>query len=1044
MSESFDLTPPPVVPLSPIEQLTDQFYTWERRGRGWQVSPYPVEIEPPFRPFYVHEALPPPRVILDDGRRSTVLSSWADRMRGLLRGDAASPTGTIEPSYDIEEPEPEPFDAPDALTEIQLSIPPDLRISHSAAEQWLLALPVVATPVAFEVIGTAEAITVQFVSPDTHAAGLSRQLAGHFPEAVLAEERGYLAARWAASPAVETVLVDFGLSHEFMRPLRRFSDFAVDPLIAVTGALEGVRADEIGLLQILFQPVRHPWAESALRAVTDGQGKPFFLDAPEMIGLAKEKVARPLFAVVLRIAAQSPDPGRTWEIVRALGGSLRTFAGPASNELIPLTNEGYPDAHHAQDLLARQSHRSGMLLNLDELVSLVHPPSASVRSPKLGRERARTKAAPELATGHGLVLGENTHAGITKTVTLSPSHRLRHMHLVGATGTGKSHLLLQMIRQDLEAGHGLAVFDPHGDLIDQALGYVPESRVCDVVLVDPSDEAFPIGFNVLAAHSSLEKTLLASDLVGLFRRLATSWGDQMTAVLGNAVLAFLESPEGGTLLDLRRFLVDPAFRRARLAGVEDPEVVFFWEQEFPRLRKDATAPILTRLNAFLRPKPIRYMVAQKTGGLDLAAVMEEGKILLVKLAHGLVGQENSTLLGALLLSRLQQLALARQAVEVADRRPFFVYVDECHHFATPSLATILTSARKYGLGLVLAHQDLRQIARDEEVGAAVLANPATRIAFRVSDADARKLADGFAFFGADDLTRLGVGEAIGRIERADFDFNLRTLPLPEVDPVVARERREAIREHSRHTYGRPREEVAAVLQPPGGIPDRPQVAPGEPAEPVGPRYQTPPEPKKQPAEAKSEAAEPTGHPQLSRPSSAPPAGPGKGGAQHVYLQTLISRWAVAHGWGAAIEKEILGGLGRADIALDRNDVSVACEITVSTTPEHELANVQKCLAAGYDHVVLVSAEPKLLQKAARVIPPNLDEVQRERVHFLTPETLFAFLEEREADSAAGEETVRGYKVKTTYRTVEPEEKEQRKKAVGKVILDAVKRMGLRS
>jgi hypothetical protein len=156
---------------------------------------------------------------------------------------------------------------------------------------------------------------------------------------------------------------------------------------------------------------------------------------------------------------------------------------------------------------------------------------------------------------------------------------------------------------------------------------------------------------------------------------------------------------------------------------------------------------------------------------------------------------------------------------------------------------------------------------------------------------------------------------------------------------------------------------------------------------------------------------------------------------------LIHRWALAHGWTSAIEKELLGGLGRADVALDREGVSVACEITVSTTAEHELANVQKCLAAGYAYVVVVSPEPKVLRKAERTIPPNLDAAQRARVQFLTPEALFAFLEEREAEIAASEQKVRGYSVRTTYASVEAGEKEQRKKAIGKVILDAVKRLG---
>jgi len=1031
-------------PLTLIEQLTHQFYAWERRGRGWKVWDEPVHLEPPFRPFHFHALPPPPSHRTDDARKSTFLSSLTDGLLGALRGGAPAEEPSTDQRLVEWEPDPDPFDSNERLIEIQVTIPPDLTVSKDAAEQYLLSLPASTWPVAFEIVGTAEAILVQVVCRESDANALERQLASYFPEVVLRRTEQFLSETWYEPRQSEPVIVDFGLSHEFMRPLRTFGNFSVDPLIGVTGALEGLCEGETALLQVLLEPARHPWAESALRAVTGPDGKPFFLDAPEMVPLAREKVARPLFAATLRIAAQSPASGRAWTILRGLGGALRQFARPTSNELIPLANEDYPDDDHEEDLIYRESHRSGMLLNIDELVSLVHLPSLSVRSSKLVREWEKTKAAPGIARGHALALGENRHAGEAAEVSLPTTLRLRHTHVVGATGTGKSHLLLQLIRQGLEDGEGLAVFDPHGDLIEDALAYVPEARTEDVVLVDPADEAFPIGFNVLEAHTALERNLLASDLVALFRRMSTSWGDQMTSILGNAVLAFLESNRGGTLVDLRRFLVDQDFRKAFLPTVDDPEVVFYWEREFPMLRKGSVAPLLTRLDAFLRPKPIRYMVGQKESGLDLGRVMNEGKVLFVKLAHGLIGEENGYLLGTLLVSKLHQLAMARQAVAAENRRPFFVYLDEFHHFVTPSMAGVLTSGRKYAIGLTLAHQSISgQLARNDEVAAAVMGNPATRTVFRVGEQDARKLAEGFAFFEAGDLTKLGVGEAIARVERADWDFNLRTHPLPEVDPETARGRREAVRTHSRRAYGAPRERIEAALRPPEVAQTEKRIKKTKPAESAEPA----PESDKEAPESSENGEtvpEVEAEPEAPKPPSARPEKPppmGKGGSQHVYLQNLIKRWADARGWRATIEAEILGGLGSVDVALEREGMRIACEISVSSSPEQELGNVQKCLAAEFAHVVVVATEPKALRKARKMIHPNLDKPHQERVHFLTPEDLFAFLEGVEAETAGEEETVRGYKVKTRYKSVDKKDKEAKRQAIGKVILDAVKRLG---
>ena len=195
----------------------------------------------------------------------------------------------------------------------------------------------------------------------------------------------------------------------------------------------------------------------------------------------------------------------------------------------------------------------------------------------------------------------NTHRGNRTLVTLPEESRFSHVHVVGATGTGKSTFLLNLITQDIAAGHGAAVFDPHGDLIDDILARIPESRVDDVILFDPSDEGHPVGFGLFSASTDIERNLIASDTVAVFQRLATSWGDAMTAVLGNAVHAMLASPRSATLLDLRRFLIDERFRKSFLAEIQDEELRFFWEREYGLIGSRSIGPILTRLDAFLRP-----------------------------------------------------------------------------------------------------------------------------------------------------------------------------------------------------------------------------------------------------------------------------------------------------------------------------------------------------------------------------------------------------------------------------------------------------------
>jgi len=1026
--------------LSPTlsEQLTRDFYRWEKRARGWQFWYDVVELEPLFEPFFYHGLSF--QTAVDDGRRPTLLSSLIERLRRCLTGSSKTRQILISSIPDmLDEPEPDLFDDSSTIHEMTISLSPEQKVPLDYAENLFLNLSLCSMPLSFEIIGTSESSSVQFSCREPDLMQLRQQLNAYFPDAVVYKEGQSLECLWDRDK--HTVVVDFGLSQEFMRPLRTYKHLDPDPLTGIVGALEDLQEEELGILQVLFQGTHHPWLESIIRSVTDEQGGSFFADAPEMVHLAREKVEKPLFAAVIRVAGQSSSSSRAWEIARALAGGLRLLSNPKSNELIPLSNDGYDDAVHAEDVFYRQSRRSGMLLNSEELVSLVHPPSVSVRAAKLRRELKKTKAAPAIASGGQFVLGENIHQGETTLVSLSPEQRLRHMHIIGATGTGKSTLLLKLIIQDIENGLGIGVLDPHGDLIDRILRYIPEKRFEDVILLDPSDSEYPVGLNILSAYSEQEKTVLASDLVGVFKWLSTSWGDQMNSILANAILAFLESSEGGTLMDLRRFLVEKDYRRSFLETIQDEDVIYYWRKVFPQLSSRHQAPILTRLDTFLRPKPIRFMVAQKEG-LNFQDIMDGRKIFLAKLAHGLIGMENAYLLGTIIASKFHQAAMARQARDISERENFYLYIDEFQNFVTESMTEILSGARKYGFGLILAHQELRQLfARDSELASSVISNPGTRICFRMGDFDAKKLTDGFSTFDARDLQNLSVGEAIARIERADYDFNLKTFVPHDISPELARKRRERLIALSRQKYAHPQEKVQVELE----------------------KYKAVIEPKRPAAEVKKEKAKLKQPVSLERPTKkATPDGaellpeeksflkfisqhpglfvtkiykalqlsgykgdrikssliekgliiqqetrkglrrrlakvltltdkganivkkltlPGKGGDLHQELQDRIAEQAKVFGWKAAVEKRIPRSLENVDVELRKDDIRVAIEISSTTKAEHEIQNIKKCLEAGYDYILSVCSDDKRLSLLKTEVKKSFSFKERERIRF---------------------------------------------------------------
>ena len=937
------------------ELATATFYEWEERGRGYRFYPHPVALEPVLEPFLLPDYTPDFIQYKDPKERTSFLDGFKNTFKSII--DSPKPRNRQEEVvYKYTYPDrPIPFKNTRPLKGYKISAPKNFELKMEEALRFLNMASSTQAPISFEIIGTDEEISIQYVCRVTESDNFIAQFRSYFPQIAINEVK---ASDLPFDKERPIAIVDMGLQQEFMRPIFTVNRFTPDPLIGILAALEQFHYGEIGMVQVLFQGCVNAWGSTITDAVSDGEGGSFFEDAPDMVKLAQEKTQSPLYACVIRVAAQGNTDWRGEQIATSILNNLSSGSRSSHNQLIGLPSKGYAYEDHLEGLYRRQSNRLGMILNSEELTSLVHIPSASVTSSKLSRQAVKSTLAPKELLKGKYLLGTNVHLGQSHKVYLDDEYKKRHVYIIGNTGQGKSTLIVNMLLNDADIGNGAALFDPHGDVIDDVVARIPKHRRDDVILFDPSDTEYPIGFNLLQAKTDIEKIVLSSDLVEVFKSRSTSWGDTMTAVLSNAINAFLESEKGGTLLELRRFLLDPKFRVQYLNSVEDYSIRSYWEHDFKQLRKGSISPLLTRLDTFLRPRIIRNMMAQKEG-IDFGEVMNGKKILLVKLAQGLIGEENSYLLGTLLLTKLQQAAQARASMSKEDRHPYYIYIDEFHNFITPSMSAILSGARKYGLGLVLANQQVSQISSvSSSIADSVLSNPAVRICFRVGDKDAKALEPGFSHYEASDLQNLERGQCIVRVGRNDYDFNLNTSMFGEAPDGKAVTSH--IVEYTHSKYASNKRDVEAIVKEISqfGI-TQPQEEKQEPKSIVAKEETVVPE-----SEVTAKTKELTEQPETPIEEASKEylknIAEQEQVKEHRYIQEYIKKLAEQNGFKAIIEETLPQG-GRVDVSLSRENVKIACEVSVTNTPDYEVKNINKCFEAGYDFVCIVSNSDKHLE-----------------------------------------------------------------------------------
>lgn len=656
---------------------------------------------------------------------------------------------------------------------------------------------------------------------------------------------------------------------EFL-PIKTFQSFEVDPLAGITATLAKMNGStEEVWVQILARPIADDWhsrsatfikrIKNGIGTHTSGGGLIWFLQTLEALWKPPEggpgstttkelserdktrvseiekKSTKLGYQVKIRLAYLGTDQTTAKMQMQSIVGAFKQFNSTNLNGFKLAGNPSF-----RREDLAKYSSRffmdHGFILNIEELASVFHLPHTNVETPNIVWASSKTAEPPTklpVITGDRAVddqisaFGLTNFRGIQQQFGMYRSDRSRHAYIIGQTGTGKSGLLELFALSDIYHNQGYAIIDPHGDFAINNLKFIPAGRIKDVVYFNPADTAYPLGFNPMEVYDPSQRNNISSEIIGVLKRMfGDSWGPRLEYILRYTILALLEYPDT-TMLDITRLLTDKTFRNKVLAEVKDTVVLQFWRVEFAswndKFVAEAIAPVLNKVGAFVANPIIRNIIGQPKSTFNIREIMDEGKILIVNLSKGLIGEDNAAILGAFLVTKIQLAAMSRSDIErVEDRRPFYLYVDEFQNFATDSFAVILSEARKYGLNLTVANQYVSQMS--DSVRDAVFGNVGTMISMRVSADDSPLLAKQFEpQFEPGDLLQMNnrhfIINMVIKGEKTQ-PFSATTLKLPEATTDYLPQIIDNTRVHFARSRADIEREIANNIAPPINLQSR--------------------------------------------------------------------------------------------------------------------------------------------------------------------------------------------------------------------------------
>lgn len=716
--------------------------------------------------------------------------------------------------------------------------------------------------ISFEIASVNGQIRFYAWVPKTLRSFVEGQIYSQYPTVQIHEAEEDYVAHESNHQVIYSSEID--LTDSEMLPIKTFQNFEVDPLAGITGALAKLEStgQEIWI-QILARPIADDWhkeSDSWIKSIKNGSStisfgsgiswlgdliKAFWQPPEQGIGInstkeisdrdktriseAEKKATKLGYRVKIRIAYLGTNNAEAQLRMQAIVGTFKQFNSTNLNGF-KMTS-----ATFSKDKISAYRNRSfnsqGFILNIEELASVFHLPHTNVETPNVVWASSKNAEPPSklpVITGDPSfdenisAFGMTNFRGINHQFGILRSDRSRHMYIIGQTGSGKTGMLELLSLSDIFHNQGYAIIDPHGDFAIDNMRFIPGSRIDDVVYFNPADTAYPIGFNPLEITYNGQKNNISSEVIGVLKRMfGESWGPRMEHILRYTILALLDRPST-TMLDITRMLTDKKFRKETLSYCQDAVVANFWKSEFDswndKFATEAVAPVLNKVGAFTANPIIRNIIGQPKSTFNLRSIMDEGKILIVNLSKGLIGEDNAAILGSFLVTKIQLAAMSRSDIErIEDRRPFYLYVDEFQNFATDSFATILSEARKYGLNLTVANQYINQM--NDSVRDAVFGNVGTLASFRVSADDAPILSKQFEpQFESGDLLQMHnrnfvINMVINGEKSPAFNATTLTLPAPQMDNTGR------IIENTRRNYSRSRVEVemaiAEAIQPLG-------------------------------------------------------------------------------------------------------------------------------------------------------------------------------------------------------------------------------------
>ena len=617
------------------------------------------------------------------------------------------------------------------------------------------------------------------------------------------------------------------------QPIKTYKELPTDPLSGITSALSKIGEGDGAVVQILIRPISNHWKHKGKEYISSTKKKEaspdeasFSIDA-KVLEKIDEKMSRPGFETAIRLVVSASTTEIADLHLRNIESSFSQFSSDLNyfttanmlfkgSFMLNFIYKFFP-------VLNLPVYKTTSILSSDELATIFHFPNKTIDTPHIKWLKAKTApVAAEVPTSGGTYIGMGQYRGVRRPVNIHLADRRRHTYIIGKTGTGKSELLLEMANQDIAAGHGVCVIDPHGDLIEKIIKFIPPSRAEDVIYFDPSDTQRPMGLNLLEADTEDEKHFMTTAIINLMYKL---YDPQRTGIVGprfehsirNAMLTVM-SEKGSTFIEIMRILTDPKYVQEMLPKVKDPIIRRFWTDQIAQTsdfhKSETLDYIVSKFGRFVTNKTIRNIIGQSVSAFNFRTVMDEKKILLVNLSKGKLGEENSNFLGLVLIPKILVAAMSRQDIPEDKREDFFLYVDEFQNFATPDFATILSEARKYRLSLTVANQFIGQM--DEEVKNAIFGNVGTLMCFRVGVTDASYMAHEFQpIFGESDLINIDRYNAYMKTI-VDNDpvppFSVDTTKDMSKQQEVANPKiAEAIIQLSRLKYGRPEELVEAEI-----------------------------------------------------------------------------------------------------------------------------------------------------------------------------------------------------------------------------------------